>query len=79
MMDVYQSQWHAAMESAEQKLWVAVLETAFEDAMTSKNPEERENACRWFRDGGRNFRLVCDLANFDAGFVRKRVLAVLDA
>ncbi len=72
MLDICHSQWYVPESTAEQRLWIAVLETAFEDALSSKNPDDKESACRWFRDGGRNFKLVCDLANFDAGFVRRR-------
>ena len=61
----------------EQKLWMAVLETALDDALSHKDPIQKEKARRWFRDGGANFRLVCDLANFDASFVRKKILSVI--
>ncbi len=63
---------------AEQKLWVAVLETALNDALSNENPVRKETARRWFREGGPNFKLVCDLANFDPGFVRMKILSVID-
>ncbi|MBF0401191.1 MAG: hypothetical protein HQL80_06035 [Magnetococcales bacterium] len=66
------------MMEAEQKLWVAVLETALNDALAGDNPSRMETARRWFREGGQNFKLVCDLANFDASFVRKKILTVID-
>lgn len=69
--------WFAPAMEAEQKLWMAVLETALDDALSSKDPIQMESARRWFREGGKNFKLVCDLANFDAGFVRKRILSII--
>ncbi len=70
--------WVSPLMEAEQKLWVAVLETALNDALSNDNPSRMETARRWFREGGQNFKLVCDLANFDASFVRKKILAVLE-
>ncbi|MBF0461001.1 MAG: hypothetical protein HQL87_06365 [Magnetococcales bacterium] len=70
--------WVSPLMEAEQRLWVAVLETALTDALASENPSRMETARRWFREGGKNFKLVCDLANFDASFVRKKVLCVIE-
>ncbi|MEO5363220.1 MAG: hypothetical protein H7838_06305 [Magnetococcus sp. DMHC-8] len=70
--------WVSPLMEAEQKLWVAVLETALNDALSNDNPARRETARRWFREGGQNFKLVCDLANFDPGFVRMKILSVID-
>ncbi|MEO5340307.1 MAG: hypothetical protein H7837_07305 [Magnetococcus sp. MYC-9] len=70
--------WISPLMEAEQKLWVAVLETALTDALSADNPSRKETARRWFREGGQNFKLVCDLANFDASFVRKKILSVID-
>lgn len=62
----------------EQKLWMAVLETAVEDALTNKDPEEKEAARNWFRQGGSHFKLVCDLADFNPEYVRSRILTLLN-
>lgn len=70
--------WFAPAMEPEQKLWMAVLETALDDALSSKDPVQMEKARRWFRDGGQNFKLVCDLANFDPSFVRKKILPIID-
>ncbi|MBF0584857.1 MAG: hypothetical protein HQL80_11580 [Magnetococcales bacterium] len=70
--------WVSPLMEAEQKLWVAVLETALHDALSYDNPSRMETARRWFREGGQNFKLVCDLANFDAGFVQKKILSVIE-
>lgn len=78
-MEVLQSFWQPSAITAEQRLWLAVLETAFEDALGHNDPRQKESARRWFLDGGRNFKLVCDLANFDAGFVRKRALSIIQS
>ncbi len=77
-MDSSRGYWVSPLMEAEQKLWVAVLETALNDAMSGSNSSRRDVARRWFREGGQNFRLVCDLANFDPDFVRMKLLAVLD-
>ncbi|MBF0399501.1 MAG: hypothetical protein HQL90_01895 [Magnetococcales bacterium] len=69
---------HLFPDHAEQKLWIAVLEAALHDALSNKDPSKRQEAREWFRDGGQNFELVCDLADFDAGFVRRKILSVFD-
>lgn len=60
-----------------QDLWIAVLHRACLDAMLSDNikkgelPIARDDARRWFRDGGEDFREVCVNAGFDPGAVRE--------
>ena len=76
-MESFRSEWFASAMEPEQKLWMAVLEAALDDALMNKDPYQKEKAQRWFREGGQNFRLVCDLANFDPSFVRKRILPIL--
>ncbi|MBF0108552.1 MAG: hypothetical protein HQL76_05200 [Magnetococcales bacterium] len=68
----------SASLSPEQKLWIAVLETAVEDALTHKDPDEKEAARKWFREGGSHFRFVCDLADFDPEYVRKQVMRLIN-
>ncbi len=70
--------WLSPLMEGEQRLWMAVLETALNDALSGENPATMETARRWFREGGQHFQLVCDLANFDASFVRKKILSVID-
>lgn len=70
--------WFQPQRAPEQKLWAAVLEAAVEDALTHKDPDEKEAARRWFMDAGNNFKLVCDLADFDPDYIRKRVLSLLN-
>lgn len=62
----------------EQKLWIAVLETAVEDALAHKDPDEKEAARNWFREGGTHFKFVCDLADFDPDYVRKQVMRLIN-
>lgn len=76
-MEPSQNIWFAPAMEPEQKLWMAVLETALDDALSNKDPILMENARRWFLDGGQNFKLVCDLANFDPSFVRKKILPII--
>ncbi len=70
--------WLSPSMEAEQKLWMAVLEEALKDALSGETPSRKETAKRWFREGGQHFQLVCDLANFDASFIRTKVLSVID-
>ena len=67
-----------SLQTAEQKLWVAVLATALTDALSIGNLTRMKTTRRWFRVGGENFKMVCELANFDADFVRRNVLSALD-
>lgn len=71
--------WSKSNFAPEQMLWSAVLETALSDALTHKDPTEKERAIRWFKDGGQHFRMVCDLANYEPSFVQKRVLSLVNA
>ncbi|MBF0461127.1 MAG: hypothetical protein HQL87_07010 [Magnetococcales bacterium] len=57
---------------------MAVLETALHDALLSQDPSLMRSARRWFREGGQNFELVCDLADFDASFVQRKILCLFD-
>ena len=67
-----------ALQTGERKLWVAVLTSALTDALSIGNASMMVTARRWFRVGGKNFEMVCELANFDARFVRQKVLSALD-
>jgi hypothetical protein len=71
--------WRNNKFAPEQLLWSAVLETALSDALTHRDPVEKERAIRWFRDGGQHFRMVCDLANYEPSFVQKNVLSLIKA
>ncbi len=78
MMHSQENEWVASSFAPEQMLWSAVLETALSDALSHRDPDERERAIRWFREGGQHFRMVCDLANYEPSFVQKRVLDIID-
>ncbi|MBF0357809.1 MAG: hypothetical protein HQL70_04320 [Magnetococcales bacterium] len=71
--------WSNCSYAPEKMLWSAVLETALNDALTHRDPVERERAIRWFRDGGQHFKMVCDMANYDPNFVQTRVLLMVEA
>lgn len=64
----------------EQKLWQTVVILALTEA-TAVDPygQERQQAKReadaWLRRGGKDFRMVCDLAGFDPRFVRDSYIA----
>ncbi|MEO5355667.1 MAG: hypothetical protein H7835_21070 [Magnetococcus sp. XQGC-1] len=77
-METFESAWNDPPKSPEQRLWIAVLDSAVADALFNRDPAQKEDARRWFRDAGYNFKLVCDLANYDYGFVRRCVLANME-
>jgi hypothetical protein len=70
--------WSNNKFTPEQQLWSAVLETALNDALTHKDPDERERAVRWFKEGGQHFQMVCDMANYEPNFVQTRVLYMVE-
>ncbi|MEO5349024.1 MAG: hypothetical protein H7836_05210 [Magnetococcus sp. YQC-3] len=70
--------WLSNFMEAEQKLWMAVLENALNDALSCHDRVEQIRARRWFQDAGAGFQLVCDLANFDPCYVRRKVLSMIE-
>ena len=57
----------------EQKLWIAVLAKAFDDAFYSTDNRAALEALSWIRHGI-DFNYVCGLADRDPRYVRKRML-----
>ena len=57
----------------EQKLWVAVLAKAFDDAFYSADERAALEALSWIRHGS-DFNYVCGLAGRDPNYVRKKML-----
>jgi len=57
----------------EQKLWIAVLAKAFDDAFYSTDQRVALQALSWIRHGS-DFNYVCGLAGRDPLYVRKRML-----
>ena len=57
----------------EQKLWIAVLAKAFDDAFYSTDERAALEALSWIRHGS-DFNYVCGLAGRDTNYVRKRML-----
>lgn len=63
----------------EKKLWQSVVLKAFTDA-TADNPSSREDvmakrdAIAWITRGGRDYRMVCSLAEIDPDFARDAFL-----
>ena len=57
----------------EQKLWIAVLAKAFDDAFYSTDQRAALEALSWIRHG-LDFNYVCQLAGRDPNYVRKRML-----
>ena len=57
----------------EQKLWIAVLAKAFDDAFYCTDDNAALDALRWIKHG-LDFNYVCQLAGRDPNYVRKRML-----
>ena len=57
----------------EQKLWIAVLAKAFDDAFKSSDEGAALDALRWIRHGI-DFNYVCHLAGRDGHYVKSRML-----
>ena len=57
----------------EQKLWIAVLAKAFDDAFYTTDQRAALEALSWIRHGS-DFNYVCGLAGRDPNYVRKRML-----
>ena len=57
----------------EQKLWIAVLAKAFDDAFYSTDKRAALEALSWIRYG-LDFNYVCQLAGRDPNYVRRRLL-----
>ena len=57
----------------EQKLWIAVLAKAFDDAFYCTDDNAALDALRWIKHG-LDFNYVCQLAGRDSNYVRRRML-----
>ena len=57
----------------EQKLWIAVLAKAFDDAFYSADERAALDALSWIRHGS-DFNYVCGLAGRDPNYVRRKML-----
>ena len=57
----------------EQKLWIAVLAKAFDDAFFCTDHNAALDALRWIKHG-LDFNYVCQLAGRDPNYVRRRML-----
>ena len=57
----------------EQKLWIAVLAKAFDDAFYCTDDNAALDALRWIKHG-LDFNYVCQLAGRDPNYVRRRML-----
>ena len=57
----------------EQKLWIAVLAKAFDDAFYCSDDRAALEALSWIRHGS-DFNYVCGLAGRDPNYVRKKML-----
>lgn len=61
------------MVNGDLMLWRSVLIQAIKDATSKRNPNERWEAIAWFLRGGKDFRLVCELAELEPNSVRNFV------
>ena len=60
-------------QEPEQKLWVAVLAKAFDDAFYTTDERAALEALSWIKHGS-NFNYVCGLAGRNPEYVRNRML-----
>ena len=60
-------------KTPEQKLWIAVLAKAFDDAFKSSDEGAALDALRWIRHG-LDFNYVCQLAGRSGDYVKSRML-----
>ena len=60
-------------KTPEQKLWIAVLAKAFDDAFKSSDESAALDALRWIRHG-QDFNYVCHLAGRSGDYVKSRML-----
>ena len=60
-------------KTPEQKLWIAVLAKAFDDAFKSSDEGAALDALRWIRHG-QDFNYVCHLAGRNGDYVKARML-----
>ena len=60
-------------KTPEQKLWIAVLAKAFDDAFYSADERGALDALSWIKHGS-DFNYVCRLAGRDPNYVRQRML-----
>jgi len=67
----------------ENALWVAVITQAMMDALSRcKNSEaayHKHEATRWLMDNSKDFIMVCLLAGFDPGYIRRQAKRALIA
>lgn len=61
------------MVNGDLMLWRSVLIQAIKDAISKRNPSEKLKAIDWFLRGGKDFRLVCELAELEPSSVRNLV------
>ena len=61
------------MVNGDLMLWRSVLIQAIKDATSKRNPSEKLEAIDWFLRGGKDFRLVCELAELEPSCVRNLV------
>ena len=61
------------MVNGDLMLWRSVLIQAIKDATSKRNPKEKWKAIDWFLQGGKDFRLVCELAELEPNNVRNLV------
>tara|TARA_R110000824_G_scaffold22202_2_gene81626 strand:+ start:1039 stop:1413 length:375 start_codon:yes stop_codon:yes gene_type:complete len=59
--------------SAEHYLWISVLSKAAHDAIYSSDWREAKSAISWFKEMGKEFRQVCELAGQDPSAVHRKM------
>lgn len=66
------------IRSPERRLFQAIILISLQDlAVLNITSLEREHARRWLLDGGKDFRIVCDMAGLSAEMVRKAAQRII--
>jgi len=63
----------------EQRLWQAVVNQAIHDACNTawRHELEQMQAFSWFANGGKDFKMVCDMAGYSESYVRGKFYALM--
>lgn len=72
-------------DSGERALWRAVVDRAFLDAALvpaegrrgNEDRRHRDTARQWLSGNSQDFRIICDAADIDPDYVRRKAAAVM--
>ena len=65
---------HGIKKEPEQKLWIAVVAKALDDALYQNDLNPAREAISWVKSCGHNFKYVCHLAGYNWQYVYEKVI-----